>query len=176
MKASDRTEIKRTAVISYCGLYRYELTRTWHEGRKTLVFLMLNPSIGDHERDDPTLWKCMTIADREGYGGIYVANLFAFRSTDPKALELVSDPVGPDNDDCLRNIVRFGASCVVAAWGANKVGSREKDILDMFPRLYCLGRNRDGSPRHPCRLPNDTPIELWAENGKRSVRSSQGES
>ncbi|OWK26567.1 hypothetical protein AJ87_05785 [Rhizobium yanglingense] len=47
--------IKKTAVISDCGRYRYELTRVWEMGRPLLVTCMLNPSTADADNDDPTI-------------------------------------------------------------------------------------------------------------------------
>ena len=72
------------AVISDCKRYRYRLWRIWNGSQSRLVFVMLNPSTADGEQDDPTIRKCVGFAERLGYGGIEVVNLFAWRATDPR--------------------------------------------------------------------------------------------
>lgn len=47
--------IEMDAKISECGLYRYELTRHWSEGRGICTFVMCNPSTADASHDDPTM-------------------------------------------------------------------------------------------------------------------------
>ena len=76
---------------------------------------MLNPSMADANRDDPTITRCKGFAERWGYGSLVVGNLFALRSPHPKELFQHSDPVGPDNDYHLQ---RLAEECktVVAAY------------------------------------------------------------
>jgi hypothetical protein len=68
------------------GDYRYKLTRVWDAALSTLTFVLLNPSTADAVQVDPTLRRCMAFARREGYGGLDVVNLYAFRTKDPKVL------------------------------------------------------------------------------------------
>jgi hypothetical protein len=68
--------MRRTAIISECGRYRYRLTREWGDG-PLLTFAMLNPSTANAEIDDPTIRRCMSFGRREGASGISVFNLFA---------------------------------------------------------------------------------------------------
>lgn len=75
----------RSAVFSPCGTYRYELRRTWESSLPILVTIGLNPSTADGYGDDPTIRKEIGFASRWGYGGIVKVNMFAFRSTDPRA-------------------------------------------------------------------------------------------
>ena len=75
------------AVISECGRYRYMLTRQWAGGHTStgtwlLPIIMLNPSTADASIDDPTIRRCAAFAKREGWHGIRVVNLFAFRATE----------------------------------------------------------------------------------------------
>ena len=72
-----------TAWISECGRYRYSLTRRFADGLD-LVFVMLNPSTADADKDDPTIRRCCGFADRMGFGGIIVVNLFALRAAAPE--------------------------------------------------------------------------------------------
>lgn len=149
--------LDRGAVISDCGRYRYLLRRKWEYAKNSMLWIMLNPSTADADTDDATIRRCMHYAFDWGYGGINVVNLFAYRSTQPKALRTVADPVGPDNDT---HIIReaLNAELVVAAWGAhgNMLNiQRDRDVYDRvapYGVVYCLGTTKQGQPKHPVRL------------------------
>lgn len=156
--------IARAAVISTCGRYRYRLSRVWDETQAALPFVMLNPSIADANIDDPTIRRCIGFARREGCGGIEVANLYAFRATDPDELWRQLDPEGPDNIEHLRNIalasVAYGVP-IICGWGA-KGGNSNRPIHVMQQAgatLVCLGRTKEGKPRHPLYVRGDQPLE-----------------
>lgn len=106
------------ACLSSCGRFRYWLSRRWSDGPRLLNYVMLNPSTADAETNDPTIERCMRRAGTLGYDGMYVTNLFALRSTDPRALYKTADAVGPEND---AEIVRVAGLCeaIVCAWGAH---------------------------------------------------------
>lgn len=158
-------ETPKRALISPCGKYRYTLWRSWapiaHNSR-TMCFFMLNPSTADAEIDDQTIRKCIHYAKREGFQHLMVVNLYAFRSTDPSALWTMgaNDARGPDN---ITHVLDALMNCeqVVVAWG-NPGGNKLPVWLDGldFP-VWCLGTNKDGSPKHPCYLANDTPLVRW---------------
>ena len=57
---------------------------------------------------------------------------------------------------------------VLVAWGAAKgIQKRVDEVVAILrgkgrpARLVCLGKNADGSPRHPLYLAKDTPLEPW---------------
>jgi hypothetical protein len=135
------------ATFSANGRYRYRLWRRWDRSRPVVVFVMLNPSTADADKDDPTIRRCIGFARAWGYGGIEVVNLFAYRATLPRSLRAVDDPVGPENGRHIRRAVAR-ADLVVLAWGAHARASR----LLSLPRARCLGLTRAGQPRHPLYL------------------------
>lgn len=152
---------KTDATISSCGVYRYRLYRSldsdlrWY---RPAVFVMLNPSTADEIENDPTIRRCIDFAKREGRTHMIVINLFALRSTDPKALKYHADPVGPDNlihwEKELKN-----SDFKIAAWGTNPMAKEQaKKIIEMYPGFLCLGKNKDGSPKHPLYLAKNTPL------------------
>lgn len=147
------------AVISECGLYRYALTRWWGNG-PNCGFIMLNPSTADAERDDPTIRRCIGFAQREGCGGLIVLNLFAFRATKPIDLAKAADPVGPQADHFLLDLIQNVDGPLIAAWGSHWIaGERAKDVTAMIGRhCVCLGKTKDGHPRHPLYVKGDAPL------------------
>ena len=66
--------------------YRYRLTRTWDDAKPYALFVLMNPSEATPDINDPTVAKCCRFAAAWGYGGIFVANTFAYRCTDQKRL------------------------------------------------------------------------------------------
>lgn len=167
----DDTET-RGAMLSRDGLYRYALTRIWDLAEHPLAFVMLNPSTADALVDDPTIRRCRGYARREGYGGIVVVNLYGYRATRPEKLLDVDDPVGPQNDDALRELLgilgRTGGP-LVCAWGATnpKLTAPRVDRLEQLAdaanvrELLCLGTTADGHPRHPLYVRGDAPLIPW---------------
>lgn len=165
------------AIISPCEKYRYRLWRYWYPENPPMCFVMLNPSTADASENDQTIDACIRIATRNGAGGIEVVNLFAWRSTDPKALRYASekatvDIVGADNDASILAAVgttRDRDGYVVCAWGANasRFLDREMTVHDLlfvnyFESAHCLGVTKDGHPKHPLYLPNATQLQEFA--------------
>src|SRR5262245_34051042 len=91
-----RMAIHASARFSRDRRYRYSLSRRFGDG-PTSVFIMLNPSTADAERDDPTIRKCVGFCRRWGVGELHVVNLFAFRAVSPFDMKKADDPVGPRN-------------------------------------------------------------------------------
>ncbi len=154
------------ATVSECGLYRYHLWRCWNEDLPVMVFVMLNPSVADAVKDDPTIRRCIAFAKRERYGGISVRNLFAFRATDPDELLTATDPHGPDNYNHLLACRRsFLMTRLVAAWGnvSPKLRQAAQSAINVVSMNdpYCLGTTKDGNPRHPLYVKGDAPIVPW---------------
>ena len=87
------------AILSDCNRYRYALWRRWSDG-SLVGFILLNPATADEIDDDATITRCKGFAERWGYSGIVVCNLFAWRSTDPSVLNEVDDPVGLQRPSC----------------------------------------------------------------------------
>ena len=113
------------------------------------MFIGLNPSTADARVDDPTLVRCMNYARTWGYGGVAVANLFAFRAMDPARMKAAADPVGPRNDAWLRRLAA-DAGLIVAAWGNDGAFmDRSAGVRAMLPAMHCLTLNRSGEPAHP---------------------------
>lgn len=153
--------IDRGAVVSRCQQYRYQLTRSWNEKLPSVAFVGLNPSTADAHIDDPTVRRCVGFARDWGFGTLILVNLFALRSTDPFRLYAAAEPIGPEND-CWLRLAGENVEVVVAAWGVHgNLQGRGREVRRLLPRLMCLGRTREGHPRHPLYLPKDTTLEVF---------------
>mgnify|MGYP001231335547 CR=1 FL=1 len=147
-----------SALFSECGLYRYRLTRTLHGDKNPLLIIGLNPSTADATHNDPTIRRCIGFAERWGHNALVVANLFSYRSTQPKGLKKARFPVGPETDRILQEEA-MKAGTILAAWGAHGgLFDRNRDVLALlqdYP-LFCLGKTKAGHPRHPLYIRADT--------------------
>jgi hypothetical protein len=152
------------ARISECGLYRYTLTRRWADG-PTCVFVMLNPSTADANKDDPTIRRCIHFAKREGCGALHVVNLYAFRATKPADMVNAVDPEGPMARKYLidaAEMARDSGGPVIAAWGAHWMAAdRGKEVRGIIGAMQCLGTTKAGHPRHPLYVQGVQPLEDW---------------
>lgn len=149
--------VHRSAVFSEPDRrWRYELRRVWDE-KPLCAFIGLNPSTADETHDDPTVRRCIGYAVRWGYGGLIMLNIFAYRSTDPRRLAEVLDPVGPRNDEFILSGVAE-AEMTVAAWGVYGNWQRRGDWVRAMlgdRALHALGLTKSGEPRHPLYLRAD---------------------
>lgn len=103
------------AAFSPCRTWRYQLWRRWN-GTPLIIIIGLNPSTADESYNDPTITRCMGFAQREGYGGLLMLNLFAFRATAPADLKEAQDPIGPENDGVILSKCQ-NQDRVIVAWG-----------------------------------------------------------
>lgn len=174
------------AVFSADRVYRYRLWRIWDRAKPRLLFCMLNPSTADEVKNDPTVARCQrrALALGDTFGGVEVVNIFALRSTDPKALYshprpigevLKSNRIGSTYTVGEENDSHIWAACgeagmVIAAWGEHGKhlgrGAAVKHRLMASCRLRrinlcALKVNASGEPAHPLYLPYDLqPFEF----------------
>ncbi|MCA3105646.1 MAG: DUF1643 domain-containing protein [Rhodocyclaceae bacterium] len=163
--AGAAARVSAGATFSRDRQYRYRLWRYWDLSRAPLLMIMLNPSTADEERNDPTVERCERRARASGFGGLLVANIFALRSTDPKALYAHPSPVGPRNDAAILAMAGE-AGQVVCAWGVHgALSDRGQRVASRLGRegirLGVLGLTREGHPRHPLYMASATAIAPW---------------
>ncbi len=160
-------KIVKDAKISRDGKYRYYLTRTWDASKPYALIIGLNPSTADAIKDDSTVTRCIRIVKSlYSFGGLSILNLFAFRATNPRELLIESDPIGPKNDYWITKFVDR-AALVIVAWGnSGDLKGRDQRILKLVRKPYCLGMNKNGSPKHPGRLKKSVGIEpfIWDQH------------
>jgi hypothetical protein len=174
--AAKRFTGDRGSIESPFGTYRWRLWRTrpgdmMDEHDRHVTFVMINPSTAGADLDDPTLRRCCHFAEREGAGLLRVVNLYALRSPKQAALLAHPDPVGPENDDHIDDVMAT-SDLVILGWGAGvaKAPNAEKRIarvLDIAAARHqdvtSLGVTKDGHPCHPLMLADDTPLTSWRD-------------
>jgi hypothetical protein len=136
---------------------RYSLERIWDRSLPMVMFVGLNPSTANASEDDPTIRRVRNFAKSWGFGGICMVNVFPMITPDPSKLKLINIA---KNDE---EIKRVSSNCaeVVFCWGnfkepvqTGRVGMFKK----WFPEAKCLGKNANGSPKHPLYLRADTQL------------------
>jgi len=121
----------------------------------------LNPSRANAERPDPTLRKVIGFADRNGFDGFVMMNLYAARATFPADLPLVPSPkYHQQNLQAIRQLIaQQEKACFLACWGDNIL--IRPYLMAFLEDIYllCQGQGeewlqigsptRKGHPRHP---------------------------
>ena len=150
--------MKKSAIISDCGKYRYELHREWDKDKKKVLFIMLNPSTADGLNYDLTTIRCINFAKKWGYGGIMIGNIYPFRAKRPKHLkkwikqdrdENYMSGALEDNEGHV-GAMADEAEIIVCAWGCNYKEGIPRWIDDIAYELFYLELCDDGiTPKHP---------------------------
>ena len=172
------------ASLSSDGCYRWWLRRCLGTGDGCLIYIGLNPSRADGQRDDPTLRRLIGFTQQWGYRELVVLNLFARISPSPAALLRVKDPIGGQNDAILNHWLnhwsRRSGLDLWCGWGVNGARwDRAQVVLDVIqwllpqrrrsvpdsPHPLMLGRTASGQPRHPLYAPRQACLGpfLWAD-------------
>jgi hypothetical protein len=160
-------EPKPWAIFSECKRYRYVLA--WPTGlddERYALFILANPSTATAEQTDPTVARCISYAQRWGYGWCRVVNVRAWRETDPKKVPPDPVAVGPDN---FRHIREQADQAAIVVAGFGKLGGflGKKTIAEVQAydiAVHALKLNKDGSPQHPLYLRADAkPMPMGAD-------------
>lgn len=158
-KAFQKGDAESLALYSPCERFRYLLSRRWAApgsagaAKGQALFVMLNPSTATEMQNDPTVERCERRARAWGYGGMDVANIFAYRATDPRVMRAAPDPIGPQNDAAIAAAARE-AALVLCAWGSHGAhlgrGPAVAAALSAAGHpLFHLGLTQAGAPKHP---------------------------
>ena len=162
-------------LFSKCRSYRWILKRELLSGKKTVVFIGLNPSRADSLNNDRTLIRVINFCSKWNYKNIYVINLFGLISKSPCQLSKSKDPVGNNNDLITFKVLEFwmkNINCDLwLGWGdKGQLYSRDRIVLKLIKnlsnlksndnnyskRVLSLGYSKKGNPRHPLYMPNES--------------------
>lgn len=156
--------IDSSAQLSDCGLFRMLLARVMNPELPLLMWVCLNPSTADDREDDNSVRKMKAMTNLLGFGGFLLANLFAYRTKNPKVLKAAGYPRHEAEDEALR-VALLSVRGVVCGWGGNAAGHpRAGEVLqlikqhaqtsgrdELMPRALKI--NADGTPAHPLYMP-----------------------
>ena len=167
-------------LFSECRSYRWILKRELSSGRKTVVFIGLNPSKANSSNNDKTLTRIINFCSRWNYKNIYVINLFGLISKSPSKLLKSKDPVGENNDLITLKALEFwreNINCDLwLGWGdKGQLYKRDRMVLKLIKdfskiekkennysrRVLSLGYTNKGSPRHPLYMPNKSFLKQF---------------
>ena len=151
-------------------------------GKRTLVFIGLNPSKANSSNNDSTLIRIINFCSKWNYKNIYVINLFGLISKSPSQLSKSKDPVGSNNDLITLKTLEFwrkNINCDLwLGWGdKGKLYRRDRKVLKLIKnlskvdsrennysrRVLALGFSKKGSPRHPLYMPNESFLKPFEE-------------
>lgn len=151
----------KTATISPCGKYRYDLQRIWDLNLPMACLVGLNPSTADANENDRTICRIIEFVKTWGCGGFTMVNLFAYRATRPEDMLVTEHPVGAFNNEHIMNAAKQAAK-VVFCWGTfGGFQKRDEEIIAMFPDAECFGYTKHGHPIHPLYLHSSTQLEKF---------------
>lgn len=161
-------KVSKGAEFSTCGKYRYRLWRIWDESKPFVLFIMLNPSTADENKNDPTVERCERYARSWGAGGLHVCNLFAYRATAPDEMKAQLDPIGIDNNHAITSDAKK-AGIVICAWGNHGAHVNRSNQVMLLLRsleipLHYLSVTGKKEPGHPLYLKKSLKPKLinWA--------------
>ena len=154
-----KNNILRNARFSNDKKHRYRLSRHWDLNKPEILYIMLNPSIGNESIDDPTIKRLLSFTRKFNYGGFFVGNLFTYITPNPKTLD-TSIGLTNKNLNILHNLVSK-VDKVVYAWG-NSI-EEPNEFKKFISGPMCFGKNLDGTPSHPLYLPSSSELESFRD-------------
>ena len=154
MVSAIKNNILREAKFSNDKKERFTLKREWDKSKNKILYIMLNPSLADDKKDDPTIRRLIGFTKKFNYGGFLVGNIFTTITPNPKEIDkslVISDR---NLKELLKLINKVDQ--IVYAWGNN---IKEPNILkEVVNNPKCFGKNLNGTPKHPLYLNGNTPI------------------
>ena len=154
-----KNNILRNARFSNDKKHRYRLSRHWDLNKPEILYIMLNPSIGNESIDDPTIKRLLSFTRKFDYGGFFVGNLYTYITPNPKTLD-TSIGLTNKNLNILSNLVSK-VDKVVYAWG-NSI-EEPNEFKKFISGPMCFGKNLNGTPSHPLYLPSSSELESFRD-------------
>lgn len=152
---------------------RYALIK---EGNRMIYVFGVNPSTATDSILDPTMRKVIGFAERNGFDGFAMMNLYPLRSTNPyalpkevdmrlhrKNLQMIKEVIGNKKNPIV--LLSFGNSIEAVPYLKDCL----IDIIDLLkplkPKWKQIGKpTKAGHPRHPSRVPYSSGIHDFDVN------------
>ena len=133
---------------------RYYLKREWDNSKGLLLYLMLNPSIADEKKDDPTIRRLISFTKKFNYGGFLVGNIFTTITPNPKEIDRSKEISDKNFKELFKLINKVDQ--IIYAWGNTVEEPQLLKELVLNPK--CFGKNLNGTPKHPLYLPKNSKL------------------
>lgn len=139
---------------------RYVLRK---DGERPLIVVGLNPSTANEDKPDATMRRVMGLAERNGFDGFIMLNLYPQRTTRPEGLDReMNDGLHQENLRQIKEALKDVSKPTVLLAFGNYIGLRQylktclRDIVaamaDKQPRYVQIGEpTKWGNPLHPSR-------------------------
>ena len=164
MDTIEKVGSKGGAIFSADMKHRFYLWRDfpWQKdlfrrNKKKCAFMMLNPSLADGEKSDPTVVRCEHIAKFLDCDRLDVVNLHRIVSPDPKVLMTPEGHTFTPDWYLRRAFVR--CDYIILAYGNLKSAQQIARAFYIYSTLlrgkniFALKINNSGHPHHPLYLP-----------------------
>lgn len=153
--------MKELRVTSKCQNYQYfRLYAINEEAKNPLGIVGLNPSVIKNGKNS-TVSILSQIALREGYDSLIITNLYGYITPNPKDLKTIEDPVGPENDLWIQDMVKT-CDKVLCIWGNNASNNRIEKVLPLIKeKAYTIGLTKSGKPRHVLHTRKDVKLKKY---------------
>ena len=141
--------------------FRFSLTK---EGDRKLVVFGVNPSTANEQIADLTITKVMGFAERNGFDGFIMLNLYPQHCTNPESLDKeIDEELQRKNLEVIRlSVGDMKESIILLGFGDTinlrpYLKRRPKEIIDMLapnnPQWKNVGTlTKNGNPRHLSRV------------------------
>lgn len=143
-------------------------------GKRNMLVFGINPSTATPGENhiDPTIRKVRKLLAEAGYDGWIMANIYPFRSTDPKGLpKQVDRAMQEKNIKVLKALLHaYRIDAVWAAWG-DIIDTRcylgeilydiQEELTGDFEWYYRGKKTRNGNPRHPLYMESGEPFKWF---------------
>lgn len=155
--------MKKGAIFSHDRKHRFLLWRKWSKKPKVL-YIGINPSIGNAKREDVTLHKLIKLTKHNGYGGFYIANLHSKVGQEWEEIKFTGDLIRDEAYLWIRAACKKVKVCCLmvgqkgyATISARSQMTRVTKIITKEAKLpvvvFRLGRK--GAPVHPLMMATD---------------------
>ena len=145
------------------------------QGTKQLFVIGLNPSTADDQKPDPTMKKVIRFAEKNGFNGFVMLNLYPERTANPDNLPKESDCNEELLTHNLKAIVEVmpNNTAVLACWGNNiymrtyllrSLSLIAKELGNKNCRWLAIKLTKYGNPQHPSRAAYGRFIEFDMKN------------
>ncbi|MBR6140256.1 MAG: DUF1643 domain-containing protein [Bacteroidaceae bacterium] len=131
------------------------------DGEQMLYVFGVNPSTATDKKPDRTMQKVLGFADRNGFDGFAMMNLYPLRSTNPNALpKAMDEELHQRNLTEIKEVIGKKKNPVILFAFGNAIGAAPylkkclKDIVSTLqplnPQWKQIGKpTKWGNPRHP---------------------------